>query len=65
VTYVRFILDRAGIVLRSAIERGSGHVLLDEEALALIERAQPLPAPPAEIAQDKLELVVPLQFRLR
>ena len=65
VAYLRFTLNRAGMVLRFALERGSGHELLDQEALALIQRAQPLPAPPAEIGRETLELVVPLRFHLR
>lgn len=65
VAYLRFTLDRAGKVLRFALERGSGHELLDQEALALIQRAQPLPAPPSEIGRETLELVVPLRFHLR
>jgi periplasmic protein TonB len=65
VAYLRFTLNRAGKVLRFSLERGSGHELLDQEALALIQRAQPLPAPPAEIGRETLELVVPLRFHLR
>ena len=65
VAYLRFTLNRAGMVLRFALERGSGHELLDQEALALIQRAQPLPAPPSEIGRETLELVVPLRFHLR
>ena len=40
---LRFTVDRSGHVLSARIERGSGHPLLDEETLALIQRAQPLP----------------------
>jgi len=65
VAYLRFTLNRAGKVLRFTLQRGSGHELLDQEALALIERAQPLPPPPPELARETFELVVPLQFHLR
>ena len=65
VAYLRFTLNRAGKVLRFTLQRGSGHELLDQEALALIERAQPLPPPPPELAWETFELVVPLQFHLR
>jgi periplasmic protein TonB len=65
VAYLRFTLNRAGRVLRFALDRGSGHELLDQEALALIERAQPLPPPPPELARETFELIVPLQFHLR
>jgi protein TonB len=63
--YLRFAIDRQGHVLSSQIERGSGHALLDEEVLALVQRAQPLPAPPPEIPGTRIELTVPIQFTLR
>ena len=63
--YLRFAIDRQGRVLSSQIERGSGYALLDEEVLALIQRAQPLPAPPAEVLGARIELTVPIQFSLR
>jgi protein TonB len=61
---LRFVMDRSGQVLEFAIERSSGHALLDREAEHMIERAQPLPAMPADLAGDRLQLVVPLLFRL-
>ncbi len=63
--YLRFTMDRAGKVLRATIERSSSFDILDEEVLALIARAQPLPAPPDEIAGDTIELIVPVQFYIR
>lgn len=65
VSHVRFAIDRAGNVLSVRLERSSGHGLLDEETLALPTRASPLPAPPADIALSRMELVVPVQFTLR
>jgi len=65
VVYLHFALDRQGNVLSSRIERGSGHAMLDEEALALLQRAQPLPSPPPEISGTRIELVVPIRFALR
>jgi protein TonB len=38
---------------------------LDAEALALVQRAQPLPPLPPEMEQATIELVVPLRFQLR
>jgi len=60
-----FLVDREGRVLEHRIEQGSGHPALDAEVLAMIERAQPLPAMPASLEKDQLELVVPVQFFLR
>jgi len=60
-----FLVDREGRVLEHRIEQGSGHPVLDAEVLAMIERAQPLPAMPAHMDKPTLELVVPVQFFLR
>lgn len=65
VSTIRFVIDRAGRVLTARLERASGHTSLDEEALALLDRAQPLPLPPEEIPGERIELVVPVQFFLR
>lgn len=60
-----FVMDRDGRVSDSHIQRSSGYQLLDEEVLALIRRAEPLPPPPPELAGDNIKLVVPVQFFLR
>jgi len=65
VAYLRFAIDRSGKVLAARIDRSSGHGDLDEEVLALIKRADPLPPFPSEITQEQLELVIPVQFSLR
>jgi protein TonB len=62
---LRFTIDERGRVLSHRIERGTGHPTLDREVEAMIRRADPLPAPPPEMRQDRLELVVPVQFYLR
>lgn len=62
---LRFRVDRRGRVLAARIERSSGSAALDEEAVAVVRRAEPLPPPPPEIAGETLELVVPVRFRLR
>jgi len=35
---------------------------LDQEALAALARAAPLPKPPVEVSGDVLDLVVPVDF---
>lgn len=62
---VRFIMDRQGKVLSAQLERGCGYSALDDEALALLQRAQPLPAPPLEVPGERIEMRVPVQFFLR
>ena len=63
--YLRFAIDRQGKVLLSQINKSSGFGLLDDEVLALIQRAQPLPSPPPEIGGERIELLVPVAFFLR
>lgn len=62
---VSFTLDRSGHVLSRHVVQGSGHTSLDQEALATIDRSQPLPAPPADMPPAGLRITVPLSFTLR
>lgn len=61
----RFAIARDGRVLSPRVERSSGHPVLDEEAEALLRRVSPLPPLPAAAPQERLELLVPIAFRLR
>lgn len=65
VPYIRFTIDREGKVLSSQLEQSSGFRDLDEEAVNLPRRAQPLPKPPKERLGPTIELVVPVEFFLR
>lgn len=60
-----FTMDRHGRVLSRHIVRSSGFAALDAEALAMIERAQPLPPFPAEVAAATRSFVAPIRFSLR
>ncbi|MEX2617235.1 MAG: TonB family protein [Alphaproteobacteria bacterium] len=60
-----FEMDRDGRIHTAALRQSSGHAALDDEARALIRRAEPLPPPPPEVAGDRIRLVVPVQFYLR
>jgi protein TonB len=51
-------------LLSAEIARSSGRAALDREALALIDRAQPLPAMPAAMEGDTLDAIVPINFAL-
>ncbi|GBQ05734.1 energy transducer TonB [Acetobacter cerevisiae] len=62
VPMLHFSMDRHGHVLSARIQRGSGHTLLDKEALALVRRAEPLPSPPDSVAGDPVVLTVPIEF---
>ena len=65
VPWIRFVLNRGGKVLSSTLERSSGVRVLDDEAVNLPRRAEPLPKPPEEVKGDTIELVVPVEFFLR
>jgi protein TonB len=62
VARLAFRIDRHGRVLSSRIVQSSGSAILDQETLSLVQRAQPLPAPPADIADDQLSFVVPIRY---
>jgi protein TonB len=64
VVMVHFEMDARGKVLRFEIVESSGRPALDNEALALIQRAQPLPPLPADFPTRMLDVVVPIEFSL-
>jgi protein TonB len=56
-------IDRQGRLLDSRIVRGSGNAELDEEALAVLKRAEPSFTPPPPAARgDRQELNVAVNF---
>ena len=65
VALLHFRMRRDGTVIGYRLERSAGDAALDGAVLAMIERASPLPAPPAEVAGDPIELTVPVRFALR
>jgi protein TonB len=60
-----FSMDRNGRLLARRIARSSGVASLDAEALAMIQRAQPLPPFPDSMTQSRIDLVVPIRFAQR
>ncbi|AEG48204.1 TonB family protein [Sphingobium chlorophenolicum L-1] len=61
---VRFVLDRAGMLLEGAVIQGSGNTILDEEAEAMLRRASPYPPAPAELRGERIEFTAPIVFSL-
>lgn len=59
-----FVIDRAGRVLECRLVGPSGHVLLDQEAMAIVARSNPFPAPPHTIKGERIELDAPVEFAL-
>jgi periplasmic protein TonB len=62
---VAFTVDRDGWVRETRIVQSSGSSELDEEALAMLTRAQPLPRPPNHATVDELSFVIPVRFNIR
>ena len=65
VVLLTFSIDRSGHVLAHRIARSSGFADLDDEVMAMIMRAEPLPAFPASMTEPRLDLTVPIRFSLR
>jgi len=65
VALLSFTIDQHGNVLAYRLARSSGHPRLDEETLALIQRASPVPAVPKELWRTPMVLVVPVDFSIR
>jgi protein TonB len=62
---VAFTIDHEGHLTSSRILQSSGSMSLDEETLAMLERAQPMPKPPANAPDSALSFVVPVRFNIR
>lgn len=62
---VTFTVNASGRVQGNQLHTSSGTISLDREALAVLERAQPLPKPPAEILSDgRYSVTMPINFDL-
>ena len=66
VVYVTVTVDRAGTVIASSVARSSGSSILDAEALELVRRSEPLPAPPSNVrpGQIDVDVTIPIAFRM-
>jgi protein TonB len=65
VVQLAFSIDRQGRVVSSAIVKSSGYSALDQETMATVRRAQPFPAPPADLDGAKFDFTVPVKFNIR
>lgn len=60
---VVFTLDRLGHVVSARVSASSGDGAFDAAALEMMKRSDPVPAPPALIADETLTFEVPVVFR--
>lgn len=65
VVTVRFTVDRNGNVSGVSIKRSSGHELLDNATLELLQRVAPLPRMPSSMQRDSVTLSLPIDYSLR
>jgi periplasmic protein TonB len=62
---VSFELDRTGHILSTHVVQGSGDASFDEAGLAMMRRADPVPAPPPLVADEGLTFTMPIIFRVK
>lgn len=65
VAVVDFTIDRSGGVLSARLSRSSGDPVLDREAVALVRRSSPVPAPPSGQGGSSISISVPIRFDRR
>ncbi len=65
VATVSFTINRSGALVSARLVRRSGYASLDREAVELVRRAQPFPAPPPELRGNTVTIVVPVRFNIR
>lgn len=65
VVTVRFTVDRNGNVSNASIRRSSGHAILDNATLQLLQRVAPLPRMPASMQRDSVTLALPIDYSLK
>ncbi len=65
VVTVRFTVDRNGSVSGTSIKRSSGHDILDQATLDLLQRVAPLPRMPSSMQRESVTLSLPIDYSLR
>ncbi|MEM9531003.1 MAG: TonB family protein [Pseudomonadota bacterium] len=61
---VRFVIGRNGQLVTKTLVQSSGSTHLDQAALKLISDAAPYPSLPASVAGERLEVRIPIDYRL-
>jgi periplasmic protein TonB len=57
-------LDGNGNVLSANVKESSGHEALDKQALEMVRKASPFPAPPEVLRGRNFNITVPVSFKL-
>jgi protein TonB len=64
IVIVELEMSPSGAVLSMTIKKSSGYEILDAEAMQMIQRAIPLPAPPESLKSKNFTVLVPVSFQL-
>jgi len=62
---LELVIRKDGSASPGKILRSSGHDILDDAALQMVERAAPFESLPEELGVERLELMVPVSYTLR
>jgi periplasmic protein TonB len=62
---VHFVVDPSGRVISREISVSSGSKILDDAAIASIDKASPFPAMPQTLQRDAMDVSVPFKFSVR
>lgn len=65
VVQVAFVIDRGGRLVDVRVATSSGSDVLDAAAVDLLKRSAPFPPLPADFGDERIDLVIPLHFKLR
>ena len=64
VAELTFTLTRQGELVSYSVSRSTGYAILDREVREMLQRARPLPAFPAEMTIERLDITIPVRFEL-
>ena len=62
---VRFTVDGSGNVVSREVSISSGHKILDDAAVASIDKASPFPPMPKGLNRNQIDVSVPFRFSVR
>lgn len=62
---VAFAMDRYGNIISRQIETSSGHAILDDAALRVLDEIGKMPTPPNHLSGERFEMLIPFNFAIK